>query len=167
MLWQDYASTLKSIIQDKPEGAFEDFLKDLKPAANSFTMVFDMFRDQWGAKEVTPEENKNHNDYWPAYRRRKPNVDRGVLIEAVAIHACFHQRFFSPRGFGRCSCSLCWICWIFCHRRSRADFGWSIDRTGGLGVNGSRSRNGALRLSLQCKSEDHEAALITFLNYRL
>ena len=48
----------KSILRDKLEGDFEELLKELKPAANLFTMAFEMFRDLWAAKEQSIEQDK-------------------------------------------------------------------------------------------------------------
>lgn len=48
----------KSIKRDKLEGDFEALLKELKPAANLFTMAFEIFRDLWAEKEATVEEDR-------------------------------------------------------------------------------------------------------------
>ena len=84
----------KSIKRDVVEGEFEELLKQLKPAANLFTMAFEMFRDLWEAKVQAAEADKAAIEKQISQLDRKFNqtVDRILDTEDEVIRTAFETR---------------------------------------------------------------------------
>lgn len=84
----------KSIRRDKLERDFEALLKDLKPAANLFTMAFEMFRDLWVAKEQSVEQDKQaiQNQITQIDRKSNQLVDRLVDADSQTLITAYESR---------------------------------------------------------------------------
>ena len=84
----------KSIKRDVLEGEFEELLKQLKPAANLFTMAFEMFRDLWEAKVQSAETDKTAIQKQISQLDRKfdQTVDRILDTEDEVIRSAFETR---------------------------------------------------------------------------
>ena len=84
----------KSIKRDTLEGDFEVLLKELRPAANLFTMAFEMFRDLWEAKEQSVEQDKLAIQKQITQIDRKSNqlVDRLVDADSQPLITAYESR---------------------------------------------------------------------------